>query len=163
MDNNKMEETLNLAISLEKNIAVLYNLYSNLFPDDSEFWWELSNEEKNHASLLESATAYLKIGRLPESLLRIENHKFKRIVNEVTDNISSFKNEKPDKEKAYNFALELESSAYEAHFQKIMTNDSENMVIKILKNLNKDDKDHFERIKNHMNYEKIKVNIDLKT
>ncbi|MEE8377166.1 MAG: hypothetical protein V3R45_02225 [Candidatus Aminicenantaceae bacterium] len=48
------KELLETSIELELLVSDLYSLYNEIFPEDSDFWWDLSFEEKNHASLLES-------------------------------------------------------------------------------------------------------------
>ena len=57
-----MDDTLssiiNEAIRLELNLAKLYLNFHLKFPDDANFWWKLTMEEENHASLLRSAREY---------------------------------------------------------------------------------------------------------
>jgi len=50
----KLNELLEASIELEQCMSELYFLYTNLYPEDREFWWKLANEEINHASLLKS-------------------------------------------------------------------------------------------------------------
>ncbi len=42
------------AIQLELNVAKLYLLFHDLFPEDGDFWWQLVIEEENHAALLKT-------------------------------------------------------------------------------------------------------------
>ena len=49
-----LDNYLNEAIELELNVSDLYLLFYNLFPMDSNFWWNLTIEEKNHAALLKN-------------------------------------------------------------------------------------------------------------
>jgi len=46
------------AIKLELNMAELYLSFHNRFSEDAGFWWKLTIEEKNHASLLKSGKQY---------------------------------------------------------------------------------------------------------
>ncbi|MFC1541061.1 hypothetical protein ACFL50_01285 [Candidatus Latescibacterota bacterium] len=55
---NIMEES----IQLELKIAELYKLFIRTFPKDAYFWWELSEEEKNHAARI---LAYMETNNIP--------------------------------------------------------------------------------------------------
>ena len=46
------------SIELELNLAKLYTNFSHIFQKDSNFWWNLSLEEKNHAAMLKSVREY---------------------------------------------------------------------------------------------------------
>jgi hypothetical protein len=53
--NDTLKRLIGEAIELELNVADLYLLFYHKFPEDSDFWWKLSIEEKNHAALLKTA------------------------------------------------------------------------------------------------------------
>jgi len=53
MDDN-LTKLLEEAILLELHVSKLYLLFSKLFPEDADFWWQICLEEKNHAALLKS-------------------------------------------------------------------------------------------------------------
>jgi hypothetical protein len=50
-----LSQLIDDAITLELNISNIYESFSKLFHEDSDFWSELVCEEKNHATLLETA------------------------------------------------------------------------------------------------------------
>ncbi|MEA3487197.1 MAG: hypothetical protein U9R20_06020 [Thermodesulfobacteriota bacterium] len=58
------------SINLELNIADLYFLFHELFPEDADFWWRLVLEEKNHAALIRSGKKYFEpVNKFPRNLL----------------------------------------------------------------------------------------------
>jgi hypothetical protein len=64
--------------------------------------------------------------------------------------IKEYKYVSPPRDVAFNIALELEESAGELHFQKFMEQETSSDIGEILKQLNKDDKDHADRIRSYM-------------
>ena len=62
--------TIEESINLELNVADLYLLFYKLFPEDADFWWELSLEEKNHGALIRSGKElFLPIKKFPHDLI----------------------------------------------------------------------------------------------
>ncbi|MBW1894429.1 MAG: hypothetical protein JRI91_12155 [Deltaproteobacteria bacterium] len=55
--NSLIEESINL----ELNVSDTYLLFHKLFPDDGDIWWDLAFEEKNHASIIQVGTNYLRL------------------------------------------------------------------------------------------------------
>ena len=154
--NDDLEKLLDEAINLEMNVSDLYFLFYELFPEDSQFWWTLVIEEKNHASLIESVKALSPIwGSYPiemvsekiEDLIAI-NKKIITIINEFKKN--------PSRESAFVIALELEKSAGESHLQAFIKNENLPKKLDSLKQLYIEDKDHAERIQKYM-IEKFKI------
>jgi hypothetical protein len=133
----------------ELNVSQLYSIFYTYCPEDHKFWWDLSMEEVNHASLLRSAKEFYKAGYFP---FEISNEDIKEIVdlNDMFPSIiEDFKNN-PSRKKAFEIAIKLENSVGEMHYQKFMTNDNDDKITKIFKKLNKDDKNHEERIRKYM-------------
>jgi len=140
---------LEASINIELNAGRLYRLYAELFADDSEFWRRMWLEEMNHAALLKSARQFLSVGKLPDmalypdmEVLRSMNSLIKARIEDYMSPDSS----KPARLDAYRFALELETSAAEGHFQDIMQGEQEDRVIEIFRKLAGGDLDHAKRI-----------------
>jgi hypothetical protein len=151
-----LKELLEISIELELLISDLYGLYAELFPEDKDFWWKLSVEEKNHASLLESGRIYLKKGILPEEAVYKNLEVLKEAKNQIQNLISNYKESAPSYEDAYYEAVKIESSAAELHYQLMMTRESDSKIIKIFQSLDGDDTDHAKRI-SELITQKIKV------
>jgi len=136
------------AIRLELNVADLYSLFAQQFEEDYNFWWKLSNEEMNHASILKTGIEFSKLNKIPQEIIpdNIDglislNEKFPSIIDDCQKN--------PNRQKCFEVALEIESSAGESHYQEIMIKHTDNDIVKIFQKLNKDDIDHYNRIKEY--------------
>ena len=78
-----IKEIVDESIRLELNVSKLYKIFNQSFKEDAYFWWELSEEEKNHANLIR------KIGGLDY----LTNKLIEEILPEKLDNmIESNKN-----------------------------------------------------------------------
>lgn len=148
-----MKQLIEEAIKLELNMADIYVSFHDRFPEDAGFWWGLAVEEKKHASLImhckqhllnselfpsetidESLAAIIKINNTMEGILRQEAG-----------------SPPPDRAIAFRLALELEESAGEIHFQHaVQKTEQTSDALKLLQSLNKDDKDHADRVRNYM-------------
>jgi hypothetical protein len=141
------------AIKLEFNMAELYISFHNRFPEDASFWWDLAIEEKNHASLLVDNKQCL----LDSGLFQSENadELLAALANTNNAMTGTLRRElqSPPLERilAFNLALRLEESAWENHFQHAMQiTEHTSDALKLLQSLNKDDKDHANRIREYM-------------
>jgi len=142
----KLKELLEASIELEQCMSELYFLYTKLFPEDSEFWWKLANEEVNHASLLKSGRIYLEKGILPKEMLHEDITVLKTTIKWIQMLIKKYTQTAPSFEDAYFEAIKLESSAGEFHFQVLMTEETDSKIVKIFQDLAGDDKDHNRRV-----------------
>ena len=147
----KFYSLIDEAINLELNVSDLYFLFHKLFPQDKEFWWQLTLEEKNHASLLRSGKEYFEeLGLFPENILPDDINSLKDANAKIKGLIVEFSQNPPTRQKAFNTAFILEQSAGEIHFQKVMEKDAPSKMEKIFQELNQNDKDHTQRIYNYM-------------
>lgn len=145
LDENK-KALLNEAVELERTAAELYRLYSELFIEDKAFWYQLSEEEVRHAALIGTAIDFFE--HFPEEIASGDLGSLKKVNEEVSGTIAQYREVPPSKQVAYQYAFELESKAFELHFQKLTEKSSEDVPeIARLQKLNADDKDHAERIK----------------
>lgn len=68
--NEELYLLLDESIKLELNIADLYMIFRNEFPEDADFWWRLTLEEKNHSALLLSSKKHFApVCKFPTELL----------------------------------------------------------------------------------------------
>jgi hypothetical protein len=144
-----MKETLTLlhaTIDLEINVSDLYLLYSRLYARDAGFWWQLSVEEKNHAALLRSAEHFIHLGKFPEDLLYGKLDVIREYNADILERIGRHESEPVSAEEAYHYALHIEDSAAELHFQKNMLSNSDSEVMQIFQQLCGEDKNHAQRI-----------------
>ncbi len=158
--NEEYRQVIEESIRIELQVAELYLLFFNYLPQDKGFWWKIALEEKNHAALIRS------ILHLSEELQEFPEDMFSSSLVELVETnsvlislIEKFAAEPPDRETAFNTALEIEESAGELHYQGFMENekDSNMKIAEIFRQLNREDKDHSIRIRAYM----LKNNIDM--
>ncbi len=143
--NNLKKEILDQAVKLELNVADLYLLYKDQFKEDRSFWKKMAQEEKNHAALLELAKDFSE--KFPKEIIYDNLENLKSVNQEIEETIEKYKQNIPSKKEAYEYAFNLENSAYELHYQKLVTSDSSDISIRTFQKLNGDDKDHADRIR----------------
>ena len=139
------------SIELELNVADLYLLFYGLFPEDSDFWWKLASEEKNHAALIRSGKEFFEPRKqFPHNLLTNKLQELKDTNSGLKSMIKELRSVFPLRQEAFNIAFKIESSAAELHFQSFMDKEQSLKLDDIFKQLNKDDKDHAVRIAKYM-------------
>lgn len=142
-----LSDLLEMAITMEFRASDLYRLYSGIFEQDRDFWWRLSMEEQNHAALLKSARNFIKVGKLPGSLLYARVEGIRAVADTVERRIAEYRQTPPTAFDAYHYAHAFENSAVELHFQKTMQEESpSDKVTEIFQNLGQGDRDHAARI-----------------
>lgn len=139
--------------NIELNAGYLYFAFRDTNKEDSSFWWHLANEEFNHAALIQTCIEFLN-NDIDVSFMIKEKTKNLKIFNDYLIDIKKTYLESPSRSKSFEIALNIESDTSETHFEYIMTNtniDVNNSIITILRQLNKDDINHLERITNYYN------------
>lgn len=132
------------AINLEHKMSRLYTKFAAI--KDYDFWFKIALEELRHGSILQNMLYAIKISESDVSSdfdiseenlqeLRLMNHKIEVLIEGEIEEDDIIK-----------IALELESSASEAHYQKLSKKDSDNLIVKTFMKLGKDDVDHYNRI-----------------
>ena len=139
------------SINLELNVSKLYLIFHNLFPEDSDFWWRLALEEKNHAALFRSGQEFFEeLNKFPQNLIYNNLQSLRDTNINLRSLIKKCKNSPPSRTEAFNIAFKLEHSAVELHFQKFMVGDANSVLDKLFRTLNSYDKNHAIRIRDYM-------------
>ncbi|EKD26968.1 MAG: hypothetical protein ACD_79C00952G0006 [uncultured bacterium] len=149
---NLLSDVLNESIQLESNLSELYLLFSGIFPDYKEFWYQLSMEENDHAALFRGGREYfVPMGKFPMEILGVN---YLEIIKEINSQIQSitkeFKQEPPSLIYALNLAFQYEVSSGERIFEKAMNAKFPSKTLEIFQKLNGANKNHAERIKKVM-------------
>ena len=149
--NEQLSQIVDESIKLELNIANLYKYFSTIFPEDTDFWQKLCSEEEQHASLIKTGRdELLSYDEFPSELLSPTLKALIGTNNKLISLLKEFKDKPPSRESALNIARSLEESAGEIHFRQGMNMRPTSEYIKIFQNLNKDDIDHAQRIREYM-------------
>jgi len=147
----KLSAVIDESINLELNVAALYNVFCRSFPEDVDFWWNLVIEENNHAALLKSIRDIFIPGDvLPAELISSSLRDLQNTNADLMKRIGQYKETPPSREEAFRVAVQLEQSAGEIHYQRFMKKESDSGVDRVFQRLNRDDKDHAERILSYM-------------
>ncbi|VGO12210.1 hypothetical protein PDESU_00761 [Pontiella desulfatans] len=151
MEKNRLDELIEKSIALELNAAGLYKLFSEALPDDADFWWKLHLEEKSHASLIRAAKeSFLKRGKFPYDIVADSIDELKKSNAKTLETIEKYKAVKPTRQEACKVAIALENESGECHYMKFMEKDAETVVETVFQQLNRGDKDHERRIREHL-------------
>jgi len=144
--NQQIIEALDEARKTELLCSELYFLYTDLFPEDVDFWWTLTLEEKTHAAILETEYMFLQHNLMDETLLYKDLDALKKENERIERTLKEYKTRPPDKKEAYQFALSLENSGQEAYFQMLMSMSSNDRMVSILQELTGTEINHATRI-----------------
>ena len=152
-----LPQLLEESIKLELNVSELYEILSSAFLEDADFWKKLSLEEENHAVLIKLVRVeLLSSDEFPSEILSSSLENLIEANNRLISLLKEYKDNPPSREKAFNVALSIEESAGEIHFQNATKMTSDLEYIKTFQRLNKDDKDHSERVRKYMSDKGIK-------
>lgn len=152
----QLSELIDEAIKLELNISNIYEFFSKLLPEDSDFWSQLVLEEKNHAALLETAKkTLLSVDLFPSKLLYPTMEMLIDTNNKLYLLMKEYKENPPSREIAFYKAIDIELSAGEIHFQHAMKHLPSDEIMDTIQQLNKGDKDHIVRIRVYMHDKSI--------
>ena len=152
----KLSQLIDESIKLELNIADIYMVFYNTFPEDSDFWWKMTLEEKSHANLIKSGRDTF-LDQFPSKLLAPSFQIIYNTNNRLTSLLKEYKENPPSRETAFNIALNIEQSTGELHFQLAMEKSFTSSIMKIFQELNNEYKDHANRIRAYMSDKGIEI------
>jgi len=160
---NMLHKMLDESILLELNVAKLYRLFNELFPEHAVFWWKIHLEEKNHAALIRSIKEHFEpVGKVPTDLLSSSIEKLQDSNATITSLINRYVDVTPSVKEAFNAALKLELTAGEIHYQNFMNKNQGSVLNRIFQKLNNEDKNHAARLCAYMREHAIAIDEDLK-
>ena len=158
MNEHQLIQLINESIKLEAKVADLYMLFSEAFPEDCALWYQLHMEEKNHASIIQSAReAWLSGKEFPLEILFPNVDELVALNTKVGALLEEYNENPPSRENAFNVALDLEKSAGEVHFQDAMDKSPSSTLMEVFQLLIGDEKKHASRIRKYMRDKGIKL------
>ena len=144
-----VSEKIVMASRLESRIGDLYLEFSRRFTEDRDFWWQLSLEEKNHASILESGRAsFVPINAFPEKLIPpdlSELSEMEHQLDAIFEELSNY-----SRETAFEKALELEKWTVEFYYQQAMDEKQPDPYLSNFQLLNRESGNHIKRIHTYL-------------
>jgi len=148
---NNVYDILDQFYQYELQISEIYASFTYMFEEDNEFWWKISLEEKNHASLVASVKqVFAPAGKIPSMLDTIDIENIIIENKKLTEILAHLKDKVPNRKEAFKIAIELENSAVENHYQEFMESEGGSQIDRMFRELNNYDKDHVARISEYM-------------
>ena len=154
MKDDLAQAFLDKASQLEILVADLYTLFEKSFPEDSKFWHQLAQEEKNHAELFININPNWSnkfVSSFAPGLLQ-EIQGFKEWLSPL---IIKFSDKKTDRKTAFNTAIKIEKSAGEIDYQNFMNKETDSWILKGLQHINEYERDHLNRLEQYIEENKI--------
>ena len=139
----KQDEMLDLMCKNEEKVSELYMIYASKFPEYSDFWSGLAEEELGHSGVIRtlkySDQVMFKEGRFEKNLIQISlKYMEDKIVEANTQNMTIAD--------ALSVAVELETNMIEQKFFVIFEGDFSELV-EVFQNLEKATQDHVEKLR----------------
>ena len=139
------------SIQIEMNVAALYLSFSEQLSADTDFWWQLHLEEKNHAMLIRAAAdSFIKRGKFPTGLVNNYAEELRKTNTKIERMVHRYKTTPLTRCEACRIALQIEDDAGEIHYERFMEKEAEGTLNAVLQKLNRDDKEHGIRIRQHL-------------
>ncbi|MCP4253521.1 MAG: hypothetical protein GY775_08935 [Candidatus Scalindua sp.] len=159
--NQALEQLIDVFIKLELNVADVYKIFYNTFPEDSELWLRLVLEEEKHADLIQSMKGTFLLPRqFPSELLAPSMEMLGKTNNRLISMLKKYSKKPPLRESAFKIALDIERSAGEFNFQLAAEKSPDSGVMKIFQELNKDCRNHTKKIITYMRNKGIELEVN---
>ena len=148
----ELSQILDESIQLELNVADLYLSFCHAFAEDKDFWSHLAEEEGNHAALLRSGKLEsLDEGHFPAKILTTNLDALIKANKEIKELVKEHKQKPPSsRASAFEIAIKVEESTGEIDFSCFMEQQADSPALKLLRRVDRDDRDHARRIRNYM-------------
>jgi len=151
MKDDLAQTFLNEASQLEMRVGDLYTLFAASFPEDHDFWQQLAHEEKDHAAMIRTIMGNPNLSdRFVSAFAPGLLHEIQKINHWLSSLYVEFSERKTDRKTALDVARKIEKSAGEIDYQNFMVQESDSWLLKGLQQINKNDRDHLERIEEYM-------------
>ncbi|MDP6923397.1 MAG: hypothetical protein QGI94_01275 [Candidatus Scalindua sp.] len=156
-----MEQLIDEFIKLELNVADVYKVFLNTFPEDSELWSRLVQEKEKHADLIQSMrSTFLLPSQFPSDLLSSSRQMLSKANNRLISRLKKYRKKPPLRESAFKVALDIERSAGEFSFQLAAEKVPDSGIMKIFQELNRDCRNHTKKINTYMHNKGIKLEVN---
>jgi len=159
--NQALEQLIDELIKLELNVADVYKVFLNTFPEDSQLWSKLIQEEEKHADLIGSMrSSFLLPNQFPSDLLASSIEMLEETNKRLTSILKKYTRKPPIRESIFKVALDIERSAGEFDFQLAAEKLPDSGIMKIFQELNRDCKNHTKKINTYMFNKGIELEVN---
>lgn len=140
------------AYLIERNLASFYFALSNQFREHREFWWKLSIEEENHASIFKTYIDNLiPMDLFPAEIIDLDLNNLRNTNQLIMDAIAQSSNASLPKKELYKLALMFEGMSGEFAFQKALEKNPDSKSLQLVHSIGKDTTNHASRIEAILN------------
>ena len=146
MDKN-ITEILNESIKQELLVSDFYALFETTCREDSEFWYNLSQEELNHSAILQAERdEFYEAGLLPEELVLADLKTLQEQNYLLSDFLGILKISPPSIEQALSIGFCLEGAITETVFRSCLKEYPETRALRIFQFMVGEERAHIEKI-----------------
>jgi rubrerythrin len=146
----KVKEIISKMEMLEGVIGQLYKTYAKIFPANYFFWTELSQEEEQHAKLVNDLKKELENNNIFFDKQRFNFNAIQTTIQYIQRKIRQANDGLINEQEAYNVAWDIENGLLEKNFFRTFTS-NQNEAKRILDKLLHDTEDHRNRINKKKN------------
>lgn len=150
MMEEKVKEIISKMEMLERFIGQLYKTYARIFPANYSFWTELSQEEEQHAKLVNDLKKELENSNIFFDKRRFNFNAIQTTIQYIQRKIRQANDGLINEQEAYNVSWDIENGLLEKNFFRTFTS-NQNEVKRILDKLLHDTEDHRNRINKKKN------------
>lgn len=144
MKADNVNNTIDSLRNFELTVALLYDTYSNVFPEDHNRWQSFVEEEKMHAKWLSGLKLYHQNQIVSFKETKITIQAINKTIEFIQIQIDRARQDEINRREAVMIALQLESSILENSFLKIF-NFSTPMAKNVLMKLTRETRRHREK------------------
>jgi rubrerythrin len=158
MENSITDEETTLQSFIENEILLhkLYALYATLFPDDKEFWEDISADEAEHAGWVSSLSNRIDTGEVRLSAGRFKPDALTSFADYIQEQIDRIDTEKVLQIQALSVSMDLENSMLEKSMFKSYETDSPELR-EVMDRLQKSTEFHYKEVKDRWVAEREKT------
>jgi rubrerythrin len=149
MEDSKINENTALRSFIENEILLhrLYAHYAGLFPDDKEFWQDISADEAEHAGWVSSLSNRIDNGEVRLTAGRFEPEALTSFADYIQEQIDRIDTENILQIQALSISMDLENSMLEKGLFKSYETDSTELR-EVMNRLEKSTETHYSEVKN---------------
>jgi rubrerythrin len=108
----------------EEAMSRLYSAYLKMFPDHETLWFDLSQEEQEHAKWLRDLIPQIKTGTVYFSEKRFRREAIQTSLDYVEGHVAKAQKEKIAAKEALSTALDIEKAIIESRYFEVIQGDS---------------------------------------
>jgi hypothetical protein len=136
------------AVRFERNLSSLYLQFLEAFPEDEDFWWELSIDEQRHASSLETGQKLFH-DEFAREVVIADLDGLRQSNEDLESTIQRLGKEPLDRAEAFQIALRFECDENEATLFELLEIGPSDPASTLVDSLHREDLVHQQKIRDY--------------